>query len=253
MPFSQIQHDELHLWWVNLRELDSEAHALRRILSPSEQARAEQFRFLRHRNNYVIRHGILRILLACYVGQRPSGLEFTMGARGKPELRSASGEPGIHFNLSHSRDVALLGFARACPIGVDVERLDPVPDCEQIARRFFSQAEAASLAALPGEMRDHRFLELWTCREALLKATGEGLVAGGATPEARPSGPSASGFGGAERAPQVSAEWRIHSFRPLPGYVAAVACPRYNLRIIRRGVPAFARRDSAVPAGPRPA
>lgn len=230
---TQIEPEEVHLWWVNLREFQIDAHAWRHILSPAEQARAEKFRFPRDRSRHIISHVVLRMLLSGYVGVGPSALEFTTGARGKPELRCACGKPRIHFNLSHSRDVALYGFTRACPIGVDVEYLDPVPDGGQIARRFFSHAEAESLRALPEESRTHRFLELWTRKEALLKATGEGLAAGGPITDSRLPETADSGMGGVER----DEEWHVRSFTPLPGYIGAVAYQKSQLNIICNNVP----------------
>ena len=239
MVVPQIKQEELHIWWANLRDFDSDLPSLQSVLSPWEQARAERFRFLRDRDNYIICHGILRMLLGSYVGQSPSDLSLTIGACGKPELRAGSGGGGIHFNLSHSRDLVLCGITGACPIGVDVEYLQPIPRCERIAREFFSQTEAESLRALPREFRTQHFFDLWTRKEALLKATGDGLGHGQTIRHAFLSEPQASDLTDESMPMRVSAEWRVRSFSPTPGYIAAVAFRNPNLDLSCRTVPAF--------------
>src|SRR5207253_10188751 len=94
------------------------------------------------------------------------------GARGKPAL--ADGD-GLRFNVAHSHGLALVAVARGRELGVDLERVRPLPAAEAIARRFFSARERAVLDALPLRRRLDAFLSLWTRKEAFLKATGGGL------------------------------------------------------------------------------
>lgn len=229
----------MHIWWVNVRDFDADVPALRSVLSVSEQARAKRFWFLRDRNNYIIRHGILRMLLSLYAGQSPKNLYFTTREHGKPELRNGPNESRIHFSLSHSGGLALYGITGACPIGVDVESVRPIPECVRIASEFFSQAESESLMAFEGESRIERFFDLWTRHEALLKATGEGLGNGRERRDAPQPKSEGSGFIYVGRAPGISAEWRVRSFSPVPGYIGAVAFPRPDLEPISSGAPVF--------------
>jgi 4'-phosphopantetheinyl transferase len=239
MTTSQIEQGELHIWCVNLRDFDVVAPALRSVLSDWEQARAERFRFLRDRNNYIISHGILRMLLGNYAGHSPTDLNITLGTFGKPELRNSPGGNEIHFNLSHSGDMVLYGVTGACPIGVDLEFVRPIPECERIAKEFFSQAETESLMALPEGSRTELFFDIWTRKEALLKAKGVGLGSGemgrslsqAETVVPHPKEPSKS-F-------RFSTEWYVRSFSPVPGYVASVAFRNPDLDLICRGTPSF--------------
>jgi 4'-phosphopantetheinyl transferase len=64
---------------------------------------------------------------------------------------------------------------KACAVGVDVEWIHPMNDAEDIAARFFSPREAAKLMALTNEQLIPAFFNLWTRKEAWLKATGDGL------------------------------------------------------------------------------
>jgi 4'-phosphopantetheinyl transferase len=235
----QIKKEELHVWWANLRDFDLAVPALWSVLSHWERARAERFRLPRDKDDFIIRHAMLRMLLGAYVGCYPSRLDLPMGPNGKPEPRHHFEIEGIHFNLSHSGDVALFGFTGACPIGLDVEQIQPVPHCERIASETFSHAETKSLMALPRELRFGRFFDLWTRKEALLKAVGDGLRPGRtARPRivprpdgSRPSHPSPPA--------EAPGEWHVHSFSPREGYVAAVAFQKPDLDLICRTTPAF--------------
>lgn len=234
MKTSRIQQNELHIWWANLRDFDLVLPELWSVLSPMERERAERFRFLRDKDNFIIRHGMLRTLLGAYVEDLPSHLNFTIGLNGKPKLHTRFGKKEIHFNLSHSGDVALCGFTCACPIGVDVEFVHPVPDCEQIAREFFTPTEAVNLMALPEESRTNRFFDLWTRKEALVKATGAGLANDQVGLEAPGGDLRASDPVGSPWAFPTSNGWCVRSFTPVDGYTAAVAFQEINLNLIFR-------------------
>ncbi len=104
----------------------------------------------------------------CSVGQ----LDFERDEHGKPLLRDP---PGWHFNLSHSRDVAVLAVARQ-PLGVDVEYQARRANWKAIAERLFSAQENQQLAAWTAELHDQRATQLWTAKEAWAKATGLGVT-----------------------------------------------------------------------------
>lgn len=116
-------------------------------------------------------------LLAAYIGCDIDAVRLEAGEFGRPRL--ADGDTaGWHFNWSHSGDEALFAIARGIEPGVDLERLRPRPRALMIAERYFSHQEAVALAALAPERRDAAFLQLWTAKEAVLKATGRGLAFG---------------------------------------------------------------------------
>lgn len=118
-----------------------------------------------------------RALLATYLGCAVEAVELESGEFGRPRLAGADAS-GLHFNWSHSGDQALFAIARGIEPGVDLERLRPRPRSLLIAERYFSHEETAVLAALRPERRDAAFLQLWTAKEAVLKATGRGLAFG---------------------------------------------------------------------------
>eukprot|EP00887_Chlorella_sp_A99_P007790 scaffold20.g7790.t1 len=125
----------------------------------------------------------LRSVLARYVGEgcHPSQLRFVRSHHGKPELLSPRLDAGgqrLHFNLTHTSSMIGLAVAAHGVVGLDVEergrrtRADPL----RLARRRFSQREVADLAACTDpDTRAAYFLQLWTLKEAYVKALGTGL------------------------------------------------------------------------------
>lgn len=126
-------------------------------------------------------------------------LRIQRGPRGKPFLAS---HPDVHFSVSHSGDLAIVGVTRAGPVGVDVERIRPVPEAEHIARRWLHGADPAN------------FFDHWTRREAHLKALGIGLSG----LDEPPPGP----------------EWSLGNFTPADGYVGAWAVQATEVEVAFR-------------------
>jgi len=168
---------EIHVWSLRLDPPSERVEALGRSLSPDERERAARFRFDKHRRQYIVGRGALRALLSAYTGTRPELIRFDYGPRGKPFLSAAQNPGGLFFNLSNSDEMALVGFLQGREIGVDLEFRKPMPDCEQISERFFSQSEREVLRALPAHLKEEAFFNCWTRKEAYLKAVGEGLAA----------------------------------------------------------------------------
>jgi 4'-phosphopantetheinyl transferase len=177
-PGLALAPGEIHVWSIDLDPPPARVEQLGRSLAEDEWARANRFRFDRHRRQYVVGRGALRALLACYLGTRPELVRFTYGPRGKPFLAEPEASRSrLQFNLSNSDEMALVGLVTGVEIGMDIEFLKPMPDCEQISERFFSESERAVLRGLPAEIKEEGFFNCWTRKEAYLKAVGEGLAA----------------------------------------------------------------------------
>jgi 4'-phosphopantetheinyl transferase len=157
---------QVDVWVVRLDELPG---ALLPAPTPEESARAARFVNESLARRYLRSHAALRAVLARYTA---APLDFASAEHGKPYLPAA---PDLRFNLSHSHERALIGVAWRMEIGVDVERLRPMSDCLSLAERFFSPSEAAALAGVPPDQREHDFFRRWTRIEAVLKARGVGL------------------------------------------------------------------------------
>lgn len=159
--------DCVHVWSRPL--IGPTQSGFRDLLSEEECAAASRFHTPELAERYRQAHGWMRSVLSRYLDTPPETLRFRSGPDGKPRLAHGS----LHFNLAHSDSLALLAVRQDAPVGVDVEPVRPLPEAMLIACRWFSAPEIRWIAA--SDDRDRAFLRCWVCREAFLKATGEGL------------------------------------------------------------------------------
>lgn len=215
-----------HVWRVPAEE-DPEAGltaGLEGRLTPEERQRAARFRFAEDRQAYVISHAALNEILAAYVGAEPEDLRYVQNAHGKPALTSPHQD--VRFNLSHTRGMSLIAVSRGREVGVDIERMRGDAPVAQIAPRYFSDEEWDALQGLPEPERLGAFHEIWTRKEACLKAVGTGL-AGGLGDFDVAVGPAAPSLLRASRRSLGPPEgWWLQDLHVGPGYAAAVACAR---------------------------
>jgi len=162
---------EVHVWAWTFDRDGSPADADLRILDDFERKRTARFHFPADQVRYSVCHANLRRILASYLGAPPESLIFREGSGGKPELAVDGGS--LQFNLSHSKSVAAAAVSIDIEVGVDVEDIRPIE--ADVAKRYFSPAENASLAALAGSEWLAGFYRCWTRKEAILKAEGVGL------------------------------------------------------------------------------
>jgi len=162
------------LWWVILAQSERHAEHLSSWLSPQEHARAARFGREALRQRYIVGRASLRCALGEHLDSAPAAVPIVRGPRGRPQLEARS---DLDFNISHTEGVALIGIARGSRIGVDVEHADREVNADGLARKFLCGSERATLASLDGAARRQRFLRYWICKEAMSKATGDGLSA----------------------------------------------------------------------------
>lgn len=165
------------LWIVDaVRHGDPAERLAPGILDAGEQRRAGRFVAPADRRCYVTAHVALRMLLGARLGVEPREVRLVREpcpSCGGPHGRPAT-DGGLHFSLSHSRDLSLLAFA-AAPVGVDVEA---VPNGRAAADvgAMLHPAEVRELAELRAEERPVAFARAWTRKEAYLKGEGIGLA-----------------------------------------------------------------------------
>jgi 4'-phosphopantetheinyl transferase len=142
-------------------------------LSPDEQARAVRFKFDRHRCVYTVAHLLLRCCLRQVTGR--ADWRFRVDAFGKPALAEPVGDIPLQFNLTHTAGLAACALVHGHEVGIDAEALDSRGDHLDLARHVFASDEVQMLTALPANIREQAFLAIWTAKEAVIKATGQGL------------------------------------------------------------------------------
>ncbi len=202
----------IHVWRIGL---DSIVGPVGDNLSANELARAERFSRMEDRRRFVAARSILRVILADVLERgdeagKGAALRFGYGPAGKPFLLD---DPQLHFNVSHSEDIAVIAVTRVGEVGIDIEKQRDMVDLDNVARLVFNDAEkTAVLGCSPGE-RESVFYRIWTRKEALLKAMGLGLPA-----LTYPDDASLSHAGNA---------WLVTSLPHLDGYASALARPRH--------------------------
>ena len=160
-----LQPHDIHVWHARVAEHNA------RLLSPTERAFAERFRFAADRARFISGRALARCLVGRYSGVAPESVVLSFSEFGKP---SPAGIRDLHFNVSHSHDVVVCAIARR-PVGVDVERVEQIPDLCELASRFFSVDEFEALQRVEGAQKTRHFFTCWTRKEAYVKAIGEGL------------------------------------------------------------------------------
>lgn len=168
--------DDIHLWLINLEPPEPQLEFLAQTLSSDETMRAEKFYFPQHRQRFIAGRGILRAILGGYLGIEAAKIQFTYQPRGKPILGDTLIDSGICFNLSHSEKLGLCAVSYQRQVGVDIECIRPLSDLEGLSKRFFLPSEYALLQSLAPPQQPEIFFRYWTCKEAYLKATGDGIV-----------------------------------------------------------------------------
>jgi len=206
----------VELWTCALARGAAEVAAMEPTLSPAELARAARFGRPELRDRYVVGRATLRSILGATLDTDPSRVAIVRGARGRPFVEGST----LDFNVSHTRGTAIFGVTRSGRIGIDIEHRDREVNVDGVARKFMSAAEQAMLAQLDGDARRQALLRLWTCKEAMSKATGDALsapfrkldVALGPVPALK-DGPQ----------PYDPARWRLLAVDMACGYLATVA------------------------------
>jgi 4'-phosphopantetheinyl transferase len=214
---------ELHVWQISLAGDDASVHVGFETLSNAERERAMRFAFPHLRRRWVIAHVALRQILASYLACPPWRVQFRSQKHGKPYLHLARGSQPLHFNLTHSEDLALVGVTRIAPLGIDVEHIRPVPDALELAAQFFCREELRDLQACAPRELPVAFFRCWTRKEAFLKAQGKGLsIPLNHVCVSFMTGAPAR-FLWIQGEPSAVSNWQLHNLSLQEGYVGALA------------------------------
>lgn len=157
------------------------------LLSAAESAHAARFHRRADRERFAVGRGALRALLGRALGIDPRAVQLTRDASGRPQLvrgaapatsqPASSGAPAaLDFNISHAGRVVAIALSHGARVGVDVEQVRSLHDLASIAALACGPAELGWLQALPRDARSGALIELWTAKEACLKAAGCGLA-----------------------------------------------------------------------------
>lgn len=177
-----IKKEQIHLWRASIpigTINNPKALSTFNFLNQEEQARALRFRFTKDQVSFTFCRGLLRTLLGRYLEKSPETIQFIYGKQNKPYLKlttsSKALEKTLQFNLSHSHEKALFIFSKQTEVGIDLEKIEKEGPWPKLAEAYFAPEEIDFLKNLPPSQQNQAGYQLWTLKEAFLKAKGIGL------------------------------------------------------------------------------
>lgn len=226
------------LVWVASTDFapDTDPRILDRWLTPDERSRRAKRVSPWDQASYGGAHALMRWALARVAGIGLSRQRIVRGESGRPVLAADEGAAAPSFNISHARGKVLVAIGPpGTALGVDVEnhRRNDV-DFMAIGKRFLDATELSWIDAAGEAARHERFVQVWTLKEALLKAVGCGLSTPMASFRLRMS-PPAFDSGPPDLIPV--GHWRLAQWKPDPDSWAALAVdemPEAPLDVQRR-------------------
>lgn len=226
--FSIPRADQACVVVFDARAMATHASLAMEVLDRRERARAARFRFRRDRDTYVLAHAAWRVALGICLGVDATEVPLACTGDGQPCLAGTA----LSTSLSHSSEYVAFAVCPAATVGVDIEQWPARLDLEALMPMFCTREERAAMESLDERERARALLELWTRKEALLKAFGVGLLTDPST-VAAPDGhaqmppasaphypacrtrnlPSGDRWIGALAAPPVIRDIRLHRLR----------------------------------------
>lgn len=208
---AELEPNGLHVYRIPVSKDPVVLTQLSAVLNADELERAYRYMKVQDQHRFICGRASLRQILSHYTGLSPEEIQFSTGKGHKPGMAT---HPETCFNLSHTADWILLAISRF-EVGVDLEFIQSEFRYREVVEAHFTEAERnyLDLGAL-----DRRFYEIWTRKEAFLKATGQGLG------DHLNLSPALAGHH--ELSPQLDGSdlhWQLMAFNPDQQHVAAVA------------------------------
>jgi 4'-phosphopantetheinyl transferase len=213
------------VWWARPADVGRDADAL---LAPADLERRARLVHVADRQRLTAAWALTRTVLGAAVGASPTVLQIDRtcpecgGRHGKPRLLD---DRNVQFSVSHSGDRVAVAVQRGAPVGVDVEKIGrfAAGQLDLLADHVLAAEERAELRRWPPSARPAAFTTYWTRKEAVLKATGEGLgeavVSTVVSPPSSPPRLLRRGVPAGRTALPIG----LHALLAPPGYVATLA------------------------------
>jgi 4'-phosphopantetheinyl transferase len=224
---------QCQVWWARPDAADPR---LLELLDDDERNRHIAYLRASDRDRFLVAHALARIVTgAALAAATPSGrpvdpstiryaprAQRRGAAGGKPRFAGAALDAGLELSISHSAERVVVALSRAVPIGIDVERLGRGTLDRSLAESVLAPAELRALGGLPRARQAAAFCVYWTRKEAVLKATGDGLAVEPRKLVVSPPGspPALLDWSGPRR---PAATIALRDLDPGPGYAATLA------------------------------
>lgn len=149
------------------------SQAAYRALSEQETGRVARLKTPQAQETLAASLASARMMLGRSLGVPPSDVDVQRDAQGAPFL---AGQLDRHLSISRSEGWTAIALGDGHRVGLDIERSRPI-DWRAMLAMVCSDAERGAMLALAARA-EAAFFELWTIKEAVLKAVGTGLRGG---------------------------------------------------------------------------
>jgi 4'-phosphopantetheinyl transferase len=172
-----LRQGQADIWLAWTEQCNSPALTSRymAMLTAAELHRMSQYRLAHLRHEYLVTRALCRTVLSRYAPIAPEEWRFTTNDYGRPEISVPSAYRGLRFNLSNVRSLVACVVVTETDVGIDIEETSRPVDGLNLARHHFSPMEVEMLSTLNPAAVEKRFFDIWTLKEAYIKARGEGL------------------------------------------------------------------------------
>lgn len=167
-----LETDPIHIWHIPLSDVNLPTQS-NNILSKTEEERANRIRIPEARDQYVKTRSAMRMILAMYLKQPPENIDFGYSDYQKPYV--LDNPYGIEFNITHSSTYALCVIAQNRFVGIDIEKVKPLNDLEQLVTNIFTSDELYDFTKKSHDEKLLYFYRAWSRKEAFVKAQGKGF------------------------------------------------------------------------------
>ncbi|WP_344149117.1 4'-phosphopantetheinyl transferase family protein [Kribbella yunnanensis] len=166
--------NEVEVWWARVDQARPEFIA---DLNAVERERYARYLREADKARFLLGVTMVRRLLGARMSLPPAIVVLDRACRdcGKPHGKVRA--EGVELSVTHSGEWVGVAIGTA-PVGLDVERIDAAQDVDGVARMSLAPEEQLVLRGFEGGEKARAFTRYWTRKEALLKATGDGIAAG---------------------------------------------------------------------------
>jgi 4'-phosphopantetheinyl transferase len=162
-----IATDKTHIFRIAVNDhFQRVKKQLTEVLSEREQEKASRMFIPKDKERYVVSKFCLRTLLSLCLNVPSHEIDFIAHEHKKPTVK------GLEFNISHTGDYILIAISPKA-VGIDIEYLNREFDFKSILDITFSKREIDFIG--DKDIDPTNFYAMWTRKEALLKASGEGI------------------------------------------------------------------------------
>jgi 4'-phosphopantetheinyl transferase len=221
--FTPLDKDSIHLWSAQYNNLELHLPFARDFLSQQEREKSSNFLKPADAKRYILRHGMLRYILSTYTNADPGLLPLVNGILGKPGLHPHSDFHEISFSLSHTDQVVFVGIVKDHSIGIDIVKTDPGYPVHEIIEYLFTPMEKEIVHRITPGQRYLMFFKIWALKEAIVKATGDGIRLMNNTDVTSVIEDSCSVCSRVLKINEKSRNFIIYQFSPAKSYLGAVA------------------------------